>query len=118
MHSKAKSKIPGRYPPNLRHETGRALRSEDFERSDHEDIDLMGELRKYLKKPKSDPLSKWDDLDQDRFKAATDKCFRATAGSLKYPIMTPAMTTKKTITEFASTAKSVLIIIEEAAMAR
>lgn len=102
-------KVMSRYPASQRGTNGKEAKVE---------IDMMEELRKFKVKLMNTPLRKWTEQDRRNFSFAFECCAEHVLGSKKCVVTTPIMVTRKVIGKYAAQSKGVIVILEEAAMAR
>lgn len=82
------------------------------------DIDMMAELRTFKARLLREPIMTWNPQDSQKFAYAFDICAKAVVGSRKCLVTTSMMVTKKVVERFATSAKGVIVVFEEASLAR
>jgi hypothetical protein len=82
------------------------------------DTDMMAELRSSKARLQNEPMSKWPKEDGKKFIHAFEACVKGVISTRKCLVTTPIMVTKKVVTQFAQETNGVVVIVEEASMAR
>jgi hypothetical protein len=82
------------------------------------DTDMMAELRNFKARLQTEPMSKWLKEDGKKFIHAFEACVKGMISTRKCLVTTPIMVTKKVVNEFAHETNGVIVIVDDASLAR